>query len=65
MQIIAATIPDVKIIKQNRIGHERSFFSDTFRKESLAAAGIRVEFVQDNYSMSVGRGGVRCGCRYS
>jgi len=59
MQIIETAIPDVKIIKPKRFGDQRGFFSETYRKELLAAAGISVEFVQDNHSMSVERGVVR------
>lgn len=59
MQITPTAIPDVKIIKPKRFHDQRGFFSETYRKELLAEAGIRAEFVQDNHSMSFERGVVR------
>ena len=59
MEITSTAIPDVKIIKPTRFRDQRGFFSETYRKELLAEAGIRVEFVQDNHSMSYERGVVR------
>jgi dTDP-4-dehydrorhamnose 3,5-epimerase len=40
------------LIKPQVHGDERGFFVETFRREALAAAGIDVEFVQDNHSRS-------------
>jgi dTDP-4-dehydrorhamnose 3,5-epimerase len=39
-------------------GDERGFFVETFRADTLAEAGVTVDFVQDNHSRS-GRGTVR------
>jgi dTDP-4-dehydrorhamnose 3,5-epimerase len=39
-------------------GDERGFFVETYRRETLAEAGIDVDFVQDNHSRS-GRGVLR------
>lgn len=59
MQITPTAIPDVKILQPKRYRDQRGFFSETYRKELLAEAGIRAEFVQDNHSMSFERGVVR------
>ena len=47
MDVKALAIPDVKLIAPRRIEDDRGFFSETYRKEDLAAAGIDDEFVQD------------------
>ena len=59
MQIIATAIADVKEIKPVRLLDARGFFSEIFREELLRQHGIDVRFVQENQSLSVGRGVVR------
>lgn len=53
------TIPDVKVITPHRIGDHRGFFSETYNKQRFAEAGIAIDFVQDNHSMSAAVGTVR------
>ncbi|KAB2919483.1 MAG: dTDP-4-dehydrorhamnose 3,5-epimerase [Hyphomicrobiaceae bacterium] len=52
-------IPDVKLITPQIFRDERGFFSETYSREMLAGAGIAVDFVQDNHSLSHRRGVVR------
>lgn len=59
MRIIDTEIPDVKLVLPDRRGDARGFFSEVFRKDALAAAGIEAEFVQDNHSFSATMGTVR------
>jgi dTDP-4-dehydrorhamnose 3,5-epimerase len=59
MEVIETLIPDVKLIRMRRHVDERGFFSETYSARSLAAAGIRAEFVQDNHSLSAAAGTVR------
>jgi len=59
MDVKALAIPDVKLIAPRRIEDDRGFFSETYRKEDLAAAGIDDEFVQDNHSLSRQAGVIR------
>ncbi|MGH9404012.1 MAG: dTDP-4-dehydrorhamnose 3,5-epimerase [Terriglobia bacterium] len=59
VEIQAAAIPDVRIIKPKRHGDSRGFFSETYNKKALAEAGIHLDFVQDNHSLSAERGVVR------
>jgi dTDP-4-dehydrorhamnose 3,5-epimerase len=59
MDVTALEIPDVKLIKPKIFRDERGFFSETYSKSALKAAGIDVEFVQDNHSLSRERGVVR------
>jgi dTDP-4-dehydrorhamnose 3,5-epimerase len=59
MDVKALAIADVKLIAPRRIEDDRGFFSETYRKEDLAAAGIADEFVQDNHSLSRPAGVIR------
>lgn len=53
-------IPDVKLVQPDRFGDSRGFFSETYNRKSLTAAGLAdVEFVQDNQSLSAEVGCVR------
>ncbi len=40
-------------------GDERGFFSETYNRDTLAEAGIDLEFVQDNHSLSAAKGVLR------
>ena len=59
MEVLQLTIPSIRIIKPRKLGDHRGFFSETYNKHALAQAGIALEFVQDNHSLSVSRGVVR------
>src|SRR6185312_14266167 len=52
MRVIETEIPGLLIIEPKRIGDSRGFFTETFRAETYAAAGMRHAFVQDNWSRS-------------
>jgi dTDP-4-dehydrorhamnose 3,5-epimerase len=45
--------PDVIFIRPLRHNDARGFFSEVYSRRAFAAAGIDIEFVQDNYSRSV------------
>jgi dTDP-4-dehydrorhamnose 3,5-epimerase len=59
MDIRPTAIADVKVLVPKKFGDERGFFSEVYSRKALAAAGIEVEFVQDNHSLSASRGVVR------
>ena len=61
MPLIVETlsIPDVKVIRPVKHGDERGFFSETFSRRDFAAAGIKIDFVQDNHAFSAQEGTVR------
>lgn len=59
MEVQSLRIPEVKIIKAKKFGDHRGFFSETYSKKDLEAAGIRAEFVQDNQSFSAAPGTMR------
>ncbi|NOD64543.1 MULTISPECIES: dTDP-4-dehydrorhamnose 3,5-epimerase [unclassified Ruegeria] len=52
MEIVALSIPDVKLITPRRFGDHRGFFEETYNADSFAAAEISTQFVQDNHSLS-------------
>ena len=49
----------VKIIAPQKHGDHRGFFSETYNRQALAAAGVDLEFVQDNHSLSARSGTLR------
>ena len=52
MQVVATSIPDVKIIEPKVFGDERGFFMETFRTDWFKQECANVDFVQDNHSKS-------------
>ena len=52
-------ISDVKILRPAKHGDHRGFFSETYNKRDLAEAGIHLDFVQDNQSLSQNAGTIR------
>ena len=59
MRIEALSIPEVKLLTPKKHGDHRGFFSETYNRNTLAAAGIDINFVQDNHSLSAEKGTVR------
>ena len=52
MQIETLELPDILVIRPNVITDERGYFVETFNKRAMPDAIARVEFVQDNQSLS-------------
>ena len=59
MLVEDTAIPDVKIITPKKFGDRRGFFSETYNRRAAAEAGIHLEFVQDNHSLSADVGTIR------
>ncbi len=59
MKVERLDIPDLILITPPRFGDERGFFSEVFNTARFAAAGVDMEFIQDNQSLSGERGVVR------
>lgn len=59
MEFHSTAIPDVLLIAPRRHVDQRGFLSEVYSREAFAAAGIIVEFVQDNHTMSIAEGTVR------
>ena len=55
----ATAIPAVKIIAPKKFGAHRGFFSETWSRKAFAEAGIDLDFVQDNQSLSAPVGTLR------
>lgn len=53
MQVEATAIEGVKLIVPRRFGDDRGWFSETWNGAAMEAAGLIVDFVQDNHSLSV------------
>ena len=53
MRVIAADIPEVKVIEPDVFADARGFFLETFHANKYAECGIPGPFVQDNHSRSV------------
>ncbi len=52
MKITKASIPHVLILEPKVFGDERGFFMETYRESYFKKLGLRVNFVQDNHSLS-------------
>lgn len=59
LKVEPTALPDVRVVSPQRIGDQRGFFSETYNRQRFAEAGIDVEFVQDNHSLSALVGTVR------
>ena len=60
MQIEQTSLPGVLLITPDRHGDDRGFFSESWNRRSLEAAGVSLpEFVQDNHSLSREAGTLR------
>jgi dTDP-4-dehydrorhamnose 3,5-epimerase len=59
LDVRSLTIPDVKVVRSNRISDGRGYFCETFRRSAFAEKGIAHDFVQDNQSCSERPGTVR------
>lgn len=59
MKIEDTALPGVKLIIPDRHGDSRGFFSESWSMKRLADAGIDIDFVQDNHSLSAQAGTVR------
>ena len=59
LNVEPTAIPDVKIVTPKRFGDDRGFFSEVYNRKAFEAAGLGMEFVQDNHSWSAKAGTVR------
>jgi dTDP-4-dehydrorhamnose 3,5-epimerase len=62
MRIEPTAIPEVVVVHPRVFGDERGFFLESWNRRAFAAAGLDVDFVQDNHSRS--RKGVLRGLHY-
>jgi dTDP-4-dehydrorhamnose 3,5-epimerase len=59
VNVLSTNLQDVKIIEMAVYGDHRGFFTESYTKEKFADAGITIDFIQDNHSLSVEPGVLR------
>ncbi|MGV6875741.1 dTDP-4-dehydrorhamnose 3,5-epimerase [Pseudochelatococcus sp. B33] len=59
MQIETTELNGIIIVTPRRFKDARGFFSETWNRKRLAEAGVDIDFVQDNHSVSAKKGTVR------
>jgi dTDP-4-dehydrorhamnose 3,5-epimerase len=59
LEVRPLAIPEVLLLQSPRYRDARGFFSETYNKKAFIEAGIGLDFVQDNHSLSVSAGTVR------
>ena len=59
LDVISLAIPDVKLVTPRKFGDHRGFFSETYNAKAFKEAGIDLDFVQDNHSLSAEVGTLR------
>ncbi|MEY8802440.1 dTDP-4-dehydrorhamnose 3,5-epimerase [Leisingera sp. XS_AS12] len=59
MKIEETGLPGLKVVTPARFGDERGFFSESWSRRRMQEAGIDLDFVQDNHSLSVAPGILR------
>ena len=59
MIVEETALAGVRIITPRKLGDERGFFSETYNRQAFVAAGVPLEFLQDNQSLSAEPGTVR------
>ena len=59
MKTEATSLPDVMILTPDRFGDDRGWFMETFNAATMRTAGFRMDWVQDNHSLSAKAGTLR------
>lgn len=59
MDIQPTPLPDLLVVTPRRFGDARGFFAETWSRARFAEAGIEIDFVQDNHSLSEQAGTLR------
>lgn len=59
MKIEETGLPGLKVLTPARFGDARGFFSESWSRRRMREAGIDLDFVQDNHSLSVAPGILR------
>ena len=52
MKVTPTAIPEVLVVEPRVFGDARGFFFESWNRRAFAAAGLDVDFVQDNHSRS-------------
>lgn len=54
-----SALPEVILVRTSRHGDDRGWFTESYKRSTFAAAGIRADFRQDNHSFSSHSGTLR------
>ncbi len=52
LEVRPLSIPEVRELRPKRFGDDRGFFSEVYNRDRFAEAGVRIDWVQDNQSLS-------------
>lgn len=59
LKVTTTNLQDVKIVEPAVFGDNRGFFTETYSERDFKEAGINIDFVQDNHSLSAQAGVLR------
>ena len=59
MDVIETPLPGLVVLKPVRHGDTRGFFSESWNRQRMEEAGLDIDFVQDNHSLSAKAGTLR------
>jgi len=59
LDITQTALDGVVILAPKRFGDDRGYFSEVWNRQTMAAAGFDIDFVQDNHSLSAQVGTLR------
>ena len=59
MQVERTPLEGLLVVVPQRFGDARGFFSESWSRRAMEAAGLEIDFVQDNHSLSRAKGTVR------
>jgi dTDP-4-dehydrorhamnose 3,5-epimerase len=59
IEVYPTEIPEVKLLKPLKIRDKRGFFSEVYKHSEFEVAGLPLNFVQENHSLSVDAGTIR------
>lgn len=59
MQVIATSLPDVRLMVPKRFGDARGYFAETWNERAFTEHGLERPWVQDNQSLSATPGTIR------
>nr|WP_270728652.1 dTDP-4-dehydrorhamnose 3,5-epimerase [Shimia sp. Alg240-R146] len=59
MEVTETRLPGVVLLTPARFGDHRGFFSESWNRKRMAEAGLDIDFVQDNHSLSSDVGTIR------
>jgi dTDP-4-dehydrorhamnose 3,5-epimerase len=59
LSVSATALPDVKIVTPQTLSDSRGLFSEVYNRRDFEAAGLSLDFVQDNHSTSLYQNTIR------